>query len=133
MMPPETEPWEQVDRAAAVRRERRREIELLVLGTVAIVAVLVVRFAPADRGDRIAFVVVGAVILTAVAAATVWFVTGVPRPDGQIPGSVPRSTCGGSTASAPPDGAGWANAGPATGRRVGALTSVGTAACRCGG
>jgi hypothetical protein len=77
-MPPETEPWEQVDRAAAVRRERRREIELLVLRTVAIVAVLVVRFAPADRGARIAFVVVGAVILTAVAAATVWFVTGVP-------------------------------------------------------
>jgi hypothetical protein len=76
-MPPETEPWEQVDRAAAVRRERRREIELLVLGTVAVVAVLVVRFAPADGGDRIAFVVVGAVTLTAVVAATVWFVAGV--------------------------------------------------------
>jgi hypothetical protein len=116
-----------------VRRERRREIGLLVLGTVAVVAVLVVRFAPADRGDRIAFVVVGAVILTAVAAATVWFVTGVRagRTDksGLCTAEYVRRQYGLSTA-----GRRWlGERRAATGRRVGALTSVGTAACRCGG
>jgi hypothetical protein len=66
-----------VDWAAGVRRERRRGAATFVLATLALVAVLLVRFDPARPDDRGFVLAVGAVLLATAVGAAAWFVAGI--------------------------------------------------------
>ena len=66
-----------VDWAAGVRRERRREAATFVLATTAVVAVLLVRFDPASPDDQGFVVAAGLVLLATAVGAAAWFVAGI--------------------------------------------------------
>lgn len=66
-----------VDWAAGVRSERRREAATFVLATTAVVAVLLVRFDPTSPDDRGFVVAAGVVLLAAAVGAAAWFVAGI--------------------------------------------------------
>jgi hypothetical protein len=66
-----------VDWAAGVRRERRREAASFVLATTAVVAVLLVRFDPAGPDARGFVLAAGLVLLAAAVGTAAWFVAGI--------------------------------------------------------
>lgn len=66
-----------VDWAAGVRRERRREAATFVLVTTAVVAFLLVRFDPTGPDDQGFVLAAGVVLLAAAVGAAAWFVAGI--------------------------------------------------------